>query len=238
MRWTAGDRTRWCTRCYCRAGKFVNGYPRECSLQPIYQLGLRRIDLLPRAARIEPFAPVHLGEGEPPPRASGPLGTHHIAPGLVRICLPLPSPGVHELAGLLADAAQRQEGSFGADARLLLELADGRGRPPTRPWDDGQGATRRLRSRASPSAKEERSCARRVALRPTCLPLSIHHLQRISFSRVSSRHSLMEASVGNLSETRITGGPLHDQGLDQGPTAAWGSLQSGKQELMCGEDEA
>src|SRR5215212_1629842 len=94
----------------------------------IAQSDLRRVDLLPRSSLcVEPFAPVHLREGdppaEPPARAAGPLGAHHVAPGLPRVGLPLPR--VHELVGILADAAKRQERSFGPDARLFLELADG-----------------------------------------------------------------------------------------------------------------
>src|SRR5918994_7714331 len=93
--------------------------------QPIDQLGLRRIDLPSCAVCIEPFASVHLRKSKPPPRAPRPLGAHQVAPDLPRISFPFPRPRVDELAGLLANAAQRQVGSSGTDTRLFLELADG-----------------------------------------------------------------------------------------------------------------
>src|SRR5918997_1873206 len=65
----------------------------ERGLQPVDKLGLRRVDLLSRGARVEPLAPVYFREGEPPPRAARPLGAHDVALDPARIGLPLPRPG-------------------------------------------------------------------------------------------------------------------------------------------------
>jgi hypothetical protein len=43
----------------------------EGGFQPVDQLRLRRVDLVLGAWRVEPFAPVHLREGQPPPRPRG-----------------------------------------------------------------------------------------------------------------------------------------------------------------------
>src|SRR5438552_606228 len=99
---------------------------RRCSLQSADELGLGRIELLPRRRRIEPGTAVHLGKRQPATRPSGPFGTHEVAGGSLWVGVAFPGPGVDELARLLLDAPQRQEGTPGRDAGLLLELATGR----------------------------------------------------------------------------------------------------------------
>ena len=98
----------------------------ERRLQPAEQLALGRVQLLPRHLEREPAAAVHLGIGDPATRASRPLDRRGVARDRGGIGVALAGPGMDRLAGLLPNAAERQERSIRHQARLLAELATGR----------------------------------------------------------------------------------------------------------------
>src|SRR5919107_2121949 len=86
------------------------------------QLALRGIELFPCLGEREPGAAVHFGVREPAARAPRPFDRRGVAGDGGRVGVAFTGPGMHGLAGLLANTAQRQERPVGRETGLLAEL--------------------------------------------------------------------------------------------------------------------
>jgi hypothetical protein len=92
------------------------------NLEPVDEFCLSWIDFVPSLLGGEPGAPVDFRKGEPVARPPGPFRFHGIAGDPGRVGVTFPGPCVHDLAGLLANGAQRKERPGRMQPGLLLEF--------------------------------------------------------------------------------------------------------------------
>src|SRR6185295_15929171 len=85
---------------------------------------LRGDDLPLRLLEAEPFGTIDLGKFLPAAGSGRPLEREHSAPQRFRLAIALKGPRLYDLAALLLDLRQRQEGTVRDQSRFLLEFPE------------------------------------------------------------------------------------------------------------------